>query len=42
MMNVIAGGDAEISFDSGLDALFGVDHNKQMASHLDGIVGGVR
>ena len=30
----------EISFDSGLDALFGVDHNKQMASHLDGIVEG--
>ena len=28
----------EISFDSGLDALFGVDHNKQMASHLEGIV----
>ncbi len=28
----------EINFDSGLDALFGVDHNKQMASHLDGIV----
>ena len=27
----------EISFDSGLDALFGVDHNKQMASHLRGI-----
>ena len=30
----------EISFDSGLDALFGVDHNKQMASHLEGIVEG--
>ena len=30
----------EISFDSGLDALFGVDHNKQMASHLEGIVKG--
>ena len=30
----------EISFDSGLDALFGVDHNKQMASHIDGIVEG--
>ena len=28
----------EISFDSGLDALFGVDHNKQMASHLQSIV----
>lgn len=28
----------EISFDGGLDALFGVDHNKQMASHLQGIV----
>lgn len=30
----------EISFDSGLDALFGVDHNKQMASHLTSIVEG--
>ena len=30
----------EISFDSGLDALLGVDHNKQMASHLEGIVDG--
>ena len=30
----------EINFDSGLDALFGVDHNKQMASHLEGIVEG--
>ena len=30
----------EISFDSSLDALFGVDHNKQMAAHLDGIVEG--
>ena len=30
----------EISFGSGLDALFGVDHNKQMASHLEGIVEG--
>ena len=30
----------EISFDSGLDALFGVDHNKQMASHLEGIAEG--
>ena len=28
----------EVSFDSGLDALFGVDHNKQMASHLQSIV----
>ena len=28
----------ETSFDSGLDALFGVDHNKQMASHLHSIV----
>ena len=28
----------EISFDSGLDALFGVDHNKQMASHVQSIV----
>ena len=28
----------EISFDSGLDALFGVDHNKQMASHLQSIL----
>ncbi len=30
----------EISFDSGLDALFGLDHNKQMASHLTSIVEG--
>ena len=30
----------EISFDSGLDALFGVDHNKQMASHLTSIAEG--
>ena len=30
----------EISFDSGLDSLFGVDHNKQMASHLTSIVEG--
>ena len=30
----------EISFNSGLDALFGVDHNKQMASHLTSIVEG--
>ena len=30
----------EIRFDSGLDSLFGVDHNKQMASHLTQIIDG--
>ena len=30
----------EISFDSALDGLFGVDHNKQMASHLTSIAEG--